>query len=184
MPVIMFWNSARKPLAVELGAACREHRVELVILAEREMTTKEALIGLNGDGVGRYEEAFCPVPSRVRFFTNLPKDRLRPLRDADKISIRMLSPPLGGEIIVAAVHLSSKLHAENEDQDYGARRMRDMIERVEADAGHRRTVVIGDLNMSPFESGMVAADGFHAVMDKEIAAKGSRLVQGAEFGFF
>ena len=62
--------------------------------------------------------------------------------------------------------------------------MREMIKRAEEKAGHRHTIVIGDLNMSPFEPGMVAANGFHAVSDKNIAAKGSRVVQGTEFDFF
>jgi hypothetical protein len=35
-------------------------------------------------------------------------------------------------------------------------------------------VVIGDFNMNPFDRGMVNANGFHAVMSRQIAALRSR----------
>ena len=38
--------------------------------------------------------------------------------------------------------------------------------------------------MNPFEAGMVAADGFHSVMDRRIALKGSRIVGGKERKYF
>ena len=184
MTVLMFWNIAKRDLSREIGEACREHRVEVLILAECELSTKEMLIGLNGDGIGRYSEATSPVPSRVRFFTNLPKRCLRPISDDNKVSIRSLQPPLGKEIIIAAAHLSSKLHAEPIDQLHGASMMREMIMRAEEKARHRHTIVIGDLNMNPFEAGMVGANGFHAMCDKNVASKGSRVVQGKEYDFF
>jgi len=55
---------------------------------------------------------------------------------------------------------------------------------AERRVGHARTVLIGDLNMNPFEAGMIAADGLNAVMDKRIAAKGFRKVSGKRMQFF
>lgn len=184
MAVLMFWNIAKKDLSKEIGEACREHRVNVLILAECELSTKEVLLGLNGDFQARYEEATSPVQGRVRFFTNWPTTCLRPLSDDGKVSIRALQPPIGREIIVAAAHLSSKLHANADDQHLGAGLMRGMISRAEKVAGHQNTIVIGDLNMNPFEKGMVAANGFHAMMDKRVVARGGRVVQGAEYDFF
>lgn len=37
-------------------------------------------------------------------------------------------------------------------------------------------MIIGDLNMNPFEHGMIAADGIHGISDRRIAAKGTRQV--------
>ena len=34
MTVLMFWNVAKRDLSREIGEACREHRVEVLILAE------------------------------------------------------------------------------------------------------------------------------------------------------
>jgi hypothetical protein len=45
-------------------------------------------------------------------------------------------------------------------------------------------VLVGDLNMNPFESGVVGANGLHAVMTQERAQRGVRKVGGKEYPFF
>ena len=57
------------------------------------------------------------------------------------------------------------------------------IENAEQRVGHDRTVIFGDFNMSPFEPEMVGAQGFHSVMDREIARAGSRKIQGKDYNF-
>ncbi len=63
-------------------------------------------------------------------------------------------------------------------------RLRPVIEQFEAQLGHRRTVLVGDLNMDPFESGVVAADGLHAVMSRHVAGGRYREVGGEIRHFF
>ena len=58
------------------------------------------------------------------------------------------------------------------------------IRTVERKAGHERTVVIGDLNMNPFEFGLVNAQGLNAVMTREIAPRRTRTVDAAAYPFF
>jgi len=55
---------------------------------------------------------------------------------------------------------------------------------AEKKAGHFRTVVIGDLNMNPFEDGMVGSEGLHAVMVRAIANRRDRIVAGERRPFF
>jgi hypothetical protein len=43
---------------------------------------------------------------------------------------------------------------------------------------------MGDLNVNPFEAGMVGTGGLHAVMSREVASRGSRTVQAREYDFF
>lgn len=50
--------------------------------------------------------------------------------------------------------------------------------------GHKRTIVCGDFNMNPFDFGMVQSTGLYAVMDRKIAQKKSRTVDGIEYDFF
>ena len=45
-------------------------------------------------------------------------------------------------------------------------------------------LVLADLNMNPFETGVVGSEGFHAIMDRRIAASGSRTVSGEQCSFF
>ena len=42
---------------------------------------------------------------------------------------------------------------------------------AETKAGHTRTILVGDLNVNPFEVAVVGAHGLHAVMAKQVALK-------------
>ena len=59
-----------------------------------------------------------------------------------------------------------------------------IIREVEEEEGHSRTIIVGDLNMNPFEKGMVAASGFHGTMSRDIAVKGYRTLNGVKHQFF
>ena len=39
---------------------------------------------------------------------------------------------------------------------------------MENKAGHKRTVLVGDLNMNPFETGLVTASGLNATMTRKL----------------
>ncbi len=54
----------------------------------------------------------------------------------------------------------------------------------ETHLGHRNTVVIGDLNVNPFEDALTAADGLQGVMDRAVAARPARTVQGHAWDYF
>lgn len=179
----MFWNVNRKSLGKLVASACREHSVDVLILAESEMSSAELTGDLNSGGEYRYY-AFNPAPSTLAFYVRLPLDSVRPVFDDGRTSIRRIKPPLGPELLVVACHLPSKRYSLPEDQAYRARILRRQIMNAEAHVGHRNSLVIGDLNMNPFEDGMNAADGLHAVMDKRIAQRDPRVVQGESWDFF
>jgi hypothetical protein len=58
------------------------------------------------------------------------------------------------------------------------------ISEEERAVGHRRTVIVGDLNMNPFEKGVAGANGLHAVMTRTVALAGERTVQERSYPFF
>src|ERR1019366_9368104 len=58
------------------------------------------------------------------------------------------------------------------------------IDEVEVSEGHQRTILLGDMNMNPFEAGMVIAGGLHAVMSRRVASRMTRLVQKQRYKFF
>ena len=58
------------------------------------------------------------------------------------------------------------------------------IRDVESELGTSRTVLVGDLNMNPFEKSIVSASGLHSVMTRAIAAKGARTIDGKRYPFF
>jgi len=100
------------------------------------------------------------------------------------MSIKHVQPILGHSFILAAVHLPSKLRLDADDQAGLCSRWVREVREAEARVGHLRTVVIGDLNMNPFEAGIVGAEGFHAVSSRAVAARNTRTVLAEERMFF
>jgi hypothetical protein len=181
----LFWNINRKPLQDLLAVLVREYSVDVLILAECEIDDVTLLETLNENQSPKYGIALSYIPDqRIKIFTTLPRDSFRPLRDEGNAAFRLLRPPIGEEIILVAVHLSSKMHQTDAEQAFNATRLGRSIREVELEIGHARTLVVGDLNMNPFEHGLVAAETFHAVMTKEIALRNSRTVSGEEKMFF
>jgi hypothetical protein len=46
-----------------------------------------------------------------------------------------------------------------------------------AEAEHQRTILVGDLNLNPYEDGVVCDNGLHAVMTRALARKMTRTVK-------
>jgi endonuclease/exonuclease/phosphatase family metal-dependent hydrolase len=83
--------------------------------------------------------------------------------------------PQRTETQVAVVHLTSKAGgAKNEDQQAVAAEFSREIAEYEDDQKCQDTILVGDLNMNPFEPGMVIVSGFHAAMTKQIAIRPAR----------
>lgn len=181
----LFWNINRKPLQDLLAVLVREHSIDILILAECEINDVTLLETLNENQSPKFGIALNYIPSqRIKIFTTLPRDSFQPLRDEGNAAFRRLRPPIGEEILLVAVHLSSKMHLSDAEQAFNATRLGRSIREVELELGHTKTLVVGDLNMNPFEHGLVAADAFHAVMTKDIALRNSRTVSGEEKMFF
>jgi len=137
-----------------------EHRIDVVILAESEIEPNALLKTLNRDPtVGFHLTAGnC---RKITIFTRFSRDFLQPTFESERISIRKLSLPARAEVVLVAVHLPSKLHMTEDDQLFECAVLARHIAEQEALAGHRRTIVVGDLNMNPFEPGLVGAAGVH-----------------------
>jgi hypothetical protein len=184
MVAFMFWNVARKPVQDVVAIACCIHRVDVLLLAECNLATGAVIAALNEEQAGPSFSEIVPAQTRVRLFSRLPRSCVHPLFSGLRFSIYRIAPPLGLELLLVAAHLPSKLHGTDGDQYYVARDMRSRIAVYERHVGHQNTLIVGDLNMNPFDIGMTAADGLHGVMDKRIVARGSRQMRGKIWDFF
>src|SRR5207245_11544049 len=79
--------------------------------------------------------------------------------------------PARQEFLLVVTHLGSKGRKSDASQTLAAPVFNEVIRRVEGRAGHSRTVLVGDLNLQPFDPAMVGAEGFNAVMTKELALR-------------
>jgi hypothetical protein len=60
----------------------------------------------------------------------------------------------------------------------------DALAAAEEAAGHARTVLVGDLNMNPYDDGVVVTRGLHAVPTRAIARREARRVKFESNVFF
>ena len=180
---VLFWNVNRKNLLGELHELSRQYDVDILILAESPLSDVDILTTLNADQKRKF---LLPLnlSERLSIYTRFVRKSVIPVSDAGGIAIKRIVPPLGPDFLLVAVHLPSKLHLSAIDHTMLSVRLTEMICEAEQRIGHQRTVVIGDFNMNPFEDGMISADGLHAVMDRGIALKKERTVQGKARSFF
>lgn len=183
MMTFLFWNIKRNPIQEIIGDIVEAHEVDFVILAECNVGEVTLLRELN-----RNNSTFSvsgPARGKIHVYVRFPKNWLRALRTTLDLSICQLENPItNSKTIIAAAHLPSKRHYGTDELANIAFESREEIESVEREVCHSNTIVVGDLNMNPFEKGVVSFGGFHSVMDKKVALKGSRVVRGKRRGFF
>lgn len=171
----VFWNLNRKAPNTHLGALARDHDVSMFI--EAQGVDHAALTALIGADFRVYS-----VPDQpVRWAVRRASGRLFPRADTPHLSLGRLSTGGSEDLFIALVHLpSARSNYKSFDYASCARAVVQNINRAELRAGHRRTLVVGDFNMDPFHAAMLQADGFHALMSRDLVRRPSRKVQGAE----
>ncbi len=183
MTVIAFWNvhKMRSPkLIVELSRKCD---ADILILAECLVPQQDLLHSLNHEE----DRVYFPDPGnseRLTICSRIQDEDTDLILDEFDVAMRQYRPPGADKILVVSVHLNSKLWKKTEDQILASTRLANEIAKAEQQVGHSRTILIGDLNMNPFEAGVVGSEGLHAVMDRRIASSGSRKVSGRHRQFF
>ncbi len=179
----MFWNINNNDITDYISALCHENEIDILVLAESSISDVNIIQKLNKDAPRKYRAPFNPSP-RLSFFIRYPEASIKPIFDDGGLSIRHILPPIGSDILLIALHMPSKIHMKEKEQIFQTVRISNAIKEAEERIGHSKTMIMGDLNMNPFEDGIVGADGLHAVMDKKIASRQSRVVQTETRKFF
>src|SRR5262249_4806004 len=97
---------------------------------------------------------------------------------------RALSLPGRESLLLFAVHFGSKRYRSDASQSLALPGFSRLIRNEEKRASHARTLVVGDLNMNPFETGVVGAEGLNAAMTRDTAAEETRRVGREDHPFF
>jgi hypothetical protein len=182
MLTFLFWNLNRKNLIPAITRLVKAHEVDVLVLAEFTSENPESLL-LKLQQETQLHHAPSPC-ARIQIFTRFSTDYIKIFVDEDRYTIRKLTLPNCEEILLVSAHLLSLLHSSSDTLDEEAKILAQEIRRREAEVKHSRTIVVGDLNMNPFSSGVASANGLHGVMTQNIARKGSRKIQGRKYPFF
>lgn len=183
MLTFLFWNMKRLARQEVLARLVRRHNVDVIMLAECALGTEEVLTKLNAGGRAEYHynPGLCPA---IEIYSKLGGRHTRPIWEGDHLTIREIRRPGGANMLLAAAHLRSKLHQSRDSQTLASPDIANAIIAAEKKVRHQRTLLVGDLNMHPFEPGVVGATGLHATMDRRIAGQGCRTVGGKSYAFF
>jgi hypothetical protein len=162
------------------------HNVDIVMLAEcpEEPTEVCRLLG------ERTKKQFYIAPDtrkKLQLLTSFPEDSITAVFDefSGRLTIRrLLLNERRVDILVAVVHLPSKLYYSDEEQQFIATEIVRDINDYERRFPNARTIIVGDFNMNPFEQGIVSAMGLHAVMTRAIAEGESRTVSARDYRYF
>lgn len=122
----------------------------------------------------------------VVIYTRLTKKSVTTIskHEDERLAVRRLKLGNKNDVLLIATHSISKLHHSSASQNSDCRRLARKIRNIEEDVGHSRTILVGDLNLNPFDEGLVVADGLHAVMSRHIAIKKQRKVRQEYYPFF
>ena len=160
----------------------RERDADVVVLTECDHP--DPVLQKLNSGASRFFHFRKSLDERFVVFSRLPRRNLEEERAYGGLSFFRLDPVIGNEILLVAAHLPSKLWANADDQAfYSGRCARELVD-LEKRLGHQRTILVGDVNMNPFEVGMVGAGGFHATPARTVAQKGTRTIHGEQYGYF
>ena len=179
------WNLNRRPIQGLVAALVRSEQVDVVILLECDIRIGDVVNALNDATGSIFAYAESPTLLKtIQVFTRFSPNFIRPVEESARYSIRHLAAPEQEDIILAVVHFPSKLHSGDDSQSLECPVLSRMIDSAENQVGHCRTILMGDLNMNPFETGLVGASGLNATMTRAQALKGNRTVQGVPYKFF
>lgn len=166
MAAFLFWNLCGRRLEPVLQRLATRHAIDVLMLAECAVPEESMLDALNTDG----QRVFTRVPALASrgldLYSRFDRSCFGPvLKESDHYLVRSLTPPGGIEILLAMAHLASPRH-----KDLRARHSRcigfaQAIREAEKDDNHR-TLVVGDLNVNPFDDAMLDVRGLNALADK------------------
>lgn len=185
MLTFLFWNIHNADLDPLVTRLTERHRVDVVMLAECVIPAARLLGRLNsGTDSGFFLAA--DYPHIVAVYTRFAGDFLIRLSMKPRYTIWHLMLPARPEILLATAHLRSKGHRDETEQAYDCRDFGEDIRRAENQVGHERTLVVGDLNMNPFGSGMVQTKGLNAAMTRDLAKRrgGARVFELERYPYF
>ncbi|MBN9121610.1 MAG: endonuclease/exonuclease/phosphatase family protein [Planctomycetes bacterium] len=190
MLTFLFWNLKTKNATV-LSSLVRHHQVDVVILAECPLLPATVLRALNKPKAEYFFAGWdC---DKIQLYTRFSDQYVLPVQQGNATikgsdySFRRLALPGKDELLLCAVHFPSKLRQHPIDQTHfvtGRNGFAAVLADAERIASHTRTILVGDLNMNPYDDAVVLAGGLHAVPTRRIALKESRRVKFESNLFF
>jgi hypothetical protein len=187
MTSFLFWNIKNNPIESIIARLALRHEIDVIMLAECNIAPATLLLTLNESTDNVYYYVPKSDCSRIEIFTRFSNGFIPIINDeleSDKYTIRHLKRPEATDIILSVVHLPSKLYKGYMDLTSKMIKLSESIKKAERTIDHSRTVIIGDLNMNPYEDSIIMASGLNGTMSRDIAQEKIRKIDKEGYPFF
>ena len=180
----LFWNIAKRELSREIVDLVRENQVDVLMLAESTLDPQGLAAALRAECSDGYR--YCPgLCKYIHIYSSLPDPNITVLREGRRHTLRSFAFPDASSMTLGVVHLPSQRECNRDTLKGGCNDLAMEVCRVEDDvAKHRRTILVGDFNLNPFDGGLVGARALNAVMSREVAMQRERQHQSARRRYF
>lgn len=174
----LFWNT-HKNININnlLSELILENNISFVILAEYNANIDELILLLSKNKIFM-KKYFCNC-ERIKILGSIID--VEPARDLDYATIQIINK----KDILCCVHLNSKIYSGNDSvREIVIEDIIHNIQELETEIETSNTIIVGDFNMNPYDSGFIDARYFHGIPICEEAERKSRIVAGKEYFMF
>jgi len=171
-------------LAQAIAELAVSHQVDVFLFAEMELSSSQILDALQNKTSVRYHEADPDQCTKIRVFTQFSERFCLPIAGAGDVrsTFRAVNLPTCMPFLMIGAHFPDKSHSSEFSRNQYCQEVARNIALAELDVGHQRTVLVGDLNQNPYETGITGA--LRAVMTRGLAIKGRDRNTGKETRFY
>ncbi len=176
---ILFWNTYNnKDINPVLNELIIENKINIVALAEYNADTPLLIYSLATSGI------------KMRQYNTIGCNRIKIIGDISDVNPGIQNKYYSLQIIckkyiLCCIHLPSQIYTNNEgERNIIIRRIIADIEKAEDNNSTEDTIIVGDLNINPFDHGCIAADLFHSLPYYEVTKKKSRIIANERFKMF
>ena len=170
----MFWNTQQtcdiNPIIIEIS---REKEIDIIVLAEYS-DDKDSMCSTLGmkPYIGIGCEKIIAIGKR---------DDVQPGLQSTRYSIQIIN----NKYILCAMHLPSNIVSGSEGRrSIVIQQLVHDLKEVESSIKSSNSIIFGDFNVDPYDSGCISADHFHGLPCYDDASRSSRIIEGMTFKFF
>ncbi|RXJ13402.1 endonuclease/exonuclease/phosphatase family protein [Bacillus albus] len=184
---LLFWNVKHKDLSSIVESIANHHKADFILLAE----LSQKHIQKYKDALGKRGYVFRATPSsKVKIFDRLTNiqgslEQVSSYYSQDDRLTSIIYNLNGESVLIVGVHLFSIASMKFSESRKGfAQLALKVIEEIEKQHKIDKTIIIGDFNLNPHESGMIDYFGFNATLCKNTAQLEHREIAGEKRRYF
>lgn len=179
----LFWNTNKQYINEYIEKLAIKNRYDIIILAEYCDNVLGLLKSLECNGMRMYKIKTIGC-KRITLLSKTKPASIIHCNETAYYTIKIIRMSNAEKQIIGAVHMPSKLHAEDEDRRIEISDMKANIEKLESKFRTNNTVLVGDFNANPFDGCMTKVTGLHSVSSRDVAYRIEREVKGRKYSMF